>query len=71
MIACLMLGLLVAAGLAAIRGWTADSRDVAQSLWSLERVRPNAAMPTPGLRDRRLHRARLHDALRPTARGSL
>lgn len=45
MIALLVLGLFIALGIAAILGWTTDSRDDAQKLWPLERTRPD--VPTP------------------------
>jgi hypothetical protein len=43
--ALLMLGLFVAVGIAAILGWTADTRDDAQKLWPLEPARAKAPIP--------------------------
>ena len=53
MIGLLLLGLFVAVGIAAILGWTADSRDDAQKLWPLERIPVN--VPNPAAHDRRHH----------------
>jgi len=39
-IGLLILGLIVGLGVAAILGWTADSRDDEQKLWPLEGTRP-------------------------------
>lgn len=51
MIALLLLGLLVAVGIATILGWTTDSRDDDQKLWPLRRTWPSG--PNPPVRDRR------------------
>jgi hypothetical protein len=40
MIALVLLGLLVAVGVSAFLGWTADTRDDEQRLWPLERATP-------------------------------
>lgn len=45
MFALLMLVALVALGIAAILGWTADSRDDLQKLWPLNGTRPNEPIP--------------------------
>ena len=43
MVTSVLLGLLIAAGLATILGWTADSRDDTYTLWPLRQP----AAPTP------------------------
>jgi hypothetical protein len=40
MIALVLLGLLIAAGVSAILGWTPDTRDDEQKLWPLQRATP-------------------------------
>ena len=57
-IALVMLGVLIALGIAVMLGWTADSRDDTQKLWPLERRRPVSPMPAPARHDCGLHNAR-------------
>jgi hypothetical protein len=62
-IALLMLGLLVALGIAVMLGWTADSRDGAHTLWPLKGTRRYTPISVPSDDG-------LHDARRDVAPGT-
>jgi hypothetical protein len=62
MIALMLLGLLIALAILSILGWTADSRDVKQTLWPLERARPDPPSIAPIRDDQSPRAVRSHAA---------